>query len=446
MEKNVGVCIPGETMELDGVTVTGITSTPTESIFHVQTDFGIPDECPDCHVKLHKHSSKTISVHHTPFTGKPSSIKVTKTRKICPSCGKLFYCDVLPFAASGRNVTKALERKVVELGMETTFTHAQKELGISDSTIERILEDYVDEKEASYKFELPYAMGLDEVKIGATYRTTVTNLQKRTLIDFLERRDGRFLVDTFRSKYSESERARVRWVCTDMYRPFEKPLQALFPNAEWVIDHFHVVKMANDCVEEIRRNLQKELADPKLAKGIKKRLRYVLLKRLKDLTIEEEAKLALVKTAIPNLIKAYGIKEDFYGIYECGTKEEAQKAFDEWEANLPDASLFDPFKDLAKTVRNFYQPIFRYWDSSGITNGYTECANNLARCIDRRARGLRFKILRGKLLYNEKALQAGKVSGKAFGADTRVFVSTTTGEVFHSNPDGEDIQEVDVPF
>lgn len=446
MNKNQNVRIPGSTMELDGITITGIRSTAIGSIFVAETDYGIPVECPDCHIKLHKHSTKTTTVHHTPFNGKPCDVEIKKTRKICPSCGKLFYCSELPFCDSSRNITKQLEKKVIELGMETTFTHAQKELGISDSTAERILENFIEEKDASHKFELPYAMGLDEVKIGKTYRTTVTNLQKRTLVDFLERRDGKFLEETFRKKYSEAERAMVRWVCTDMYRPFEKPLQTLFPSAQWIIDHFHVVKMANECVEEICRNLQNKLDDPKLAKGIKKRLRYVLLKRNRDFTREDDIKLEMVRLAIPELVQAYGIKEDFYDIYDNGTKEEAQNAFAAWEDNLPEGDLFLPFKKLAKTVHAFYDPIFRFWDSGRITNGYTECANNLARCLDRKARGLRFKILRGKLLYNEKALQAGTFSGKEYGANTRVFVSTLTGEVFYEKPEDDDVEEIDVPF
>ncbi|WP_353885993.1 transposase [uncultured Clostridium sp.] len=32
----------------------------------------------------------------------------------------------------------------------------------------------------------------------------------------------------------------MQWVCSDMYRPFEKSISDAMPNARWAIDHFHV--------------------------------------------------------------------------------------------------------------------------------------------------------------------------------------------------------------
>lgn len=70
-----------------------------------------------------------------------------------------------------------------------------------------------------------------------------------------------------------------------------------------------------------------------------------------------------------------------------------------------------------RVLKSFlYEPIFRYWDSNGLTNGYTECANALARAVDRRARGMRFNMLRGMLLYNPKALADGTIGKREYGA------------------------------
>lgn len=348
--------------------------------------------------------------------GYPNQIELIKRRKRCPKCGKVFNCAPLPFMASKRNITKALVSNLIDFGMRTTFLHAQEHFGISDSTAQRVVADYFSEMDEKHKFELPYCLGLDEVKIGRTFRTTVTNLQKRTLVDFLERRKGDFLKEAFEKRYSEEERAKVRWVCTDMYRPFEKPLKSMFPNAEWVIDHFHVVRYGNECIDEIRRSLQGRIPERKLAKGIKKRLRYVLLKRKKDLTAEERQKIDAISVFVPELRIAYGIKEDFFEIYEQGNREDAETAFANWEHNLPSEAVYDPFRNVSDMVHHFYEPIFRYWDSNGLTNGYTECANALARAIDRRARGLRFTMLRGMLLYNPKALAAGTIGKREYGA------------------------------
>lgn len=168
--------------------------------------------------------------------------------------------------------------------------------------------------------------------------------------------------------------------------------------------------------EEIRRSLQSQIPERKLAKGIKKRLRYTLLKRQKDLTEDERQKIDAISVFVPELKIAYGIKEDFFEIYDQGNRQDAEAAFANWESNLPTESVYDPFRNVANMVHNFYEPIFRYWDSNGLTNGYTECASALARAVDRRARGMRFNMLRGMLLYNPKALADGTIGKREYGA------------------------------
>lgn len=107
MNKNQNVRIPGSTMELDGITITGIRSTAIGSIFVAETDYGIPVECPDCHIKLHKHSTKTTTVHHTPFNGKPCDVEIKKQGRFVLPAGSFFtalsYLSVIPLVTSQNN-------------------------------------------------------------------------------------------------------------------------------------------------------------------------------------------------------------------------------------------------------------------------------------------------------------------------------------------------------
>ena len=88
------------------------------------------------------------------------------------------------------------------------------------------------------------------------------------------------------------------------------------------------------------------------------------------------------------------------------------KAFAQWEQSIPGESLFDSFRDLAKTVHNFYEQIFNYWDCPiAITNGYTECANRLIRETNMKGRGYSFETLRARSLYRKNNLQSIMDSG-----------------------------------
>lgn len=48
-------------------------------------------------------------------------------------------------------------------------------------------------------------------------------------------------------------RDRIRYVAIDMCTVFAAAIRRYMPNATIVVDHFHVVKLANDTVAEVRR-------------------------------------------------------------------------------------------------------------------------------------------------------------------------------------------------
>ncbi|MCI5851836.1 MAG: ISL3 family transposase [Sutterellaceae bacterium] len=428
--------IPGAIFDLPDLQFYEVVDEGSRKVLRAETDWGIPKICPDCGATLHVHSKKSVSMPHTPFGRKAVVLELHKIRKKCPSCGRLFSCPPLPYIVEGRHITVPLKDYLVKtLCSELSFLKVQELCGISDSSAQRIFDDYVTEMTRTHRFPLPHSLGLDEVQIGNVFRTTVTDLNHRTMIELLERRDGNYLKEFFESNYTAEERSNVRWVCTDMYRPFEKPLGQLFPNAEWLIDHFHVVRYANEAVDIIRKDLQKKLDNPALKLGIKKRLRYILLKRRASLEPIDILKIRAVSALVPEILKAYDIKEAFYEIYDEGNKLDAQAAFERWEASLPKESLWEPFHRIARMVRNFYDPIFRYWDANGLTNAYTESANRSIREIDRRARGLRFKFLRGMILYNPTALAKGSVGGTSYGASLDYIVEETQTE--DNSPDNE---------
>ncbi len=85
-----------------------------------------------------------------------------------------------------------------------------------------------------------------------------------------------------------------------------------------------------------------------------------------------------------------------------GLRVEAQRpeSISSMGGYTPEGELFDTFRTLAKTVRNFYTQIFQYWDCPiAISNRYTECANRLIRESNMKGRGCSFETLRGRSLY-----------------------------------------------
>ena len=306
-------------------------------------------------------------------------------------------------------------------------------------TVKNVFEEYIRDYDEKLRFRTPAFLGIDEIKIKRIGEVTViTDLEHRTLYDMLNGRNQRTLTEYFMNM---PDRDKVMWVCSDMYRPFEKSIATAMPNARWAIDHFHVVMKANEAVDSVRRSLQTTMTKKDRIKT-KRGLAYTLKTRRRDLTGEEAEKIRLLRGVdeLKPLATAFDVKEDFFDIWDENptSKRNAQKAFQTWEDNIPEGELFDAFRTLAKTVRNFYTQIFQYWDCPiAISNGYTECANRLIRESNMKGRGYSFETLRGRSLYR-KANLLNIINSGGISIGPRIL---TKGALFTTEAEEESDEE-----
>lgn len=167
------------------------------------------------------------------------------------------------------------------------------------------------------------------------------------------------------------------------------------------MDKFHVVRMANDAVESVRKATRENLT-AKQRRALM-RDRFVLLKRERDLTDQERLLMDGWTKNYPLLGEAYRLKEAFNGIYDCQTPDKAYEAFGDWYKSIPHG-LHGHFEPLTKAVQNWMPEIMTYFEHP-ITNAYTESLNNLIRVINRLGRGYSFEALRAKILFAEGAFK-----------------------------------------
>ena len=235
--------------------------------------------------------------------------------------------------------------------------------------------------------------------------TVITDLENRTVFDMVPGRKQADLESYFSSLEGLD---RVQWVCSDMYQPFWKSIAKYTPNATWVVDHFHVVKGANEALDAVRKGLQGSL-DKKGRLELKKNLAYALRTRTRALNAYEASALRGLRedASYTTLMTAYDLKEGFFDIYDenPASREDAEASLDAWSASIPEDAAFEPFRALARTVENHREYIFNYWDCpSRISNGYTECANRLINETDMKGRGYSFETLRARTLYRRQNL------------------------------------------
>jgi transposase len=180
----------------------------------------------------------------------------------------------------------------------------------------------------------------------------------------------------------------LRAVSLDMGPGYAKSVREHAPQAIVCIDPYHVVQLANQALDEVRRaywNELRSLGDQEAAKRFKDS-RWSLLKKPEKLTDKQATTLARIKTAGGEVWRAYTLKEAVRGIFEPGLSLEDVKILIDRLLSRLARSRLEPFIRLGKTIRKHRDGILAAI-RLGINQGRTEALNNKVRLITRRAYG-----------------------------------------------------------
>jgi transposase len=181
---------------------------------------------------------------------------------------------------------------------------------------------------------------------------------------------------------------RLTAVSMDMTGGYAKSVRHHAPQATVCIDPYHVVQLANQALDEVRRaywNELRSLGDQDTAKRFKD-ARWCLLKRPENLSEQQADTLARLKAAGGEVWRAYTLKEAVRGIFQPGLSlEDVTILIDRLLSRLARSRL-EPFVRLGKTIRKHRDGILAAI-RLGINQGRTEALNNRVRLITRRAYG-----------------------------------------------------------
>lgn len=388
--------IPINMLNLSNFKILNLQESENDYRFLVETKSPSPYYCPKCGTiaNLYKHGKKNQLFFDLPMHAKRVGIYVKRQRNKCRECSGTFF-ENLPDMDVNRSVTNRLMDWIKEASLEKTFTSVAEEVGVDEKTVRNIFNDYVSELEAQTEFRTSKWLGLDEVHLLKNYRFVVTDVENKSVIDILRKRN-KDVVISYLSKLKDIDK--VELVAMDMWRPYKDAVNMVIPHAKIVIDKFHVVKLANEALEKIRKANRQNVSAKERRQLM--RDRYVLLKRRKDLSdFDDQIKLQVWTDMFPLLGQAYELKEQFFDIYEAKTVDEAYKFYQEWLSSVP-KELMTYFEDLIKAMTNWEEEIFNYF-TSPITNAYTESLNRLIKTINHIGRGYSFEALRAKILFTQ---------------------------------------------
>jgi len=386
--------MPANILNLPSYTVTALEQ--NEHDYHIDAVVKEPPtNCPHCQSSnLWNFGHREQMVHDLPTHGRRVGLYVDTRRYQCRACDKTFY-ETLPDLDERRPMTTRLVAWVGKQCIKRTFASIAEEVGIDEKSVRSVFRDYVNELEKTIRFETPKWMGIDEIHLIRP-RGVIANIQNNTIVELLPNRNKDTVVHFL---HHLEGKERIQYVAMDMWQPYRDACMAVIPDAKIVIDKFHVVRMANDAMERVRKGLREKLTT-KQRRGLMHD-RFVLLKRERELTDEDSLKLSGWVKNYDVLGLAYRLKEDFFKIYDAETTDEAFRRYMAWKNQIT-PELMPYFSDLVRAWENWEPGIMGYFDHP-ITNAYTESLNNLIRVMNRLGRGYSFEALRAKILFAEGA-------------------------------------------
>src|SRR5512132_3809863 len=161
-------------------------------------------------------------------------------------------------------------------------------------------------------------IGFDEISVrrGQSYLTVVVDHHTGRLVWAAPGRD-RKTVEKFLDLLGDDRGKRIELVSCDMAEWITRPVAERCPAAEVCLDAFHVVKLATDALDEIRREVWNEArraGEIALARDLKG-ARFALWKNPANLTARQKLKLAHIQQINQRLYRAYLLKEQLRQIY-----------------------------------------------------------------------------------------------------------------------------------
>jgi transposase len=345
--------------------------------------------CPRCNSReVHPRGHQERTFKAVPIGHKPVSVVLPIPRVECPTCGLIRQVPVA-FADPRRSYTRAFERYALELGRLMTIQDVARHLQVGWDLIKDIQKRDLHRRFRKPRLRKLKQIAIDEIAIGAGHRylTVVLNLETGAVV-FVGEGKGADALDPFWKRLRAS-RAKVEAVATDMSAAYVGAVTRCLPDATLVFDRFHVMKLVNDKLAALRRQLyaQASAEDKRILKGV----RWLLVKRPENLEAQRNERERLEEALQLNapLATAYYLKEELGEFWEQDDEEQATAFLLDWLARA-ETSGIKILIGLAKTMRQHALGLLAYYDYP-ISTGPLEGTNNKIKTMKRQAYGYRDK-------------------------------------------------------
>ena len=322
-----------------------------------------------------------------PIGRRPVQVVLDVPRVGCMDCGAVRQVPV-GFADERRSYTKAFERYVLELSRHMTIQDIARHLQVGWDAVKDMQKRSLSRRFKNIKLKHLRQIAIDEIAIGRGHRylTMVLDLISGAVV-FVGDGKGAEALEPFWQRLKRT-RAKVEAVAMDMSPAYISAVLTNLPQAVIVFDHFHIIRLFNEKLSTLRRDLYRE-ATEQLHKDVLKGTRWLLLKNPENLdaTRDEPKRLQEALKLNEPLATAYYMKDDLRRVWEQSDKPAARRVLDDWIRRAETSGIRMLIK-FAHTLAGYRNQILAYYDYR-ISTGPLEGANTKIRVLQHRAYGFR---------------------------------------------------------
>ena len=365
--------------------VTGAEFTPDGLVCDVEPTTEIP-RCGGCGRQVRKvyDQRKPRLWRHLDLAGMSLELRYAPRRLRCPSCG--VTTEMVPWADPMSWFTHAFEQTVGYLAQESSKTVVSTMMRVAWATVGAIIGRVVERMLPHDRLAGLTHIGVDELSYRKhhKYVTIVVDHKTGRVVWAREGKNA----DTLRSFFEELGKERsalIQAVTIDMSQAYISAVSESAPNAQIIFDRFHVQRLVQDALDEVRRAEVRTLEEPKERSALKN-TRFALLKNPWNLTDIEKTKLTELPKMNKRLYSAYLLKESFAAILDRRQPNVVLMKLEEWISWATHSGL-KPFAKVARTITKHLEGIVAYV-ATGLSNARSEGTNGKVRTITRRSYGL----------------------------------------------------------
>lgn len=330
---------------------------------------------------VHDIVNENRTWRHLDFWQYQTIIHARLPRTKCNQCNKIRTIHV-NWSRPQTGFTWHFESHVMTLMKEMPVAAVARIVGEHDTRLWRIFHYYVNLAMQEIDYSKVKRIAIDETssRRGHDYITLFVDIDTKQVLFATEGKDSSVL-ETFKT-YMEKQglsSTQIEECCCDMSPAFIKGIKEHFPNSQVTYDKFHVMKMVNEAVDQVRKEESKNTAELK-------NTRYIWLKNVKNLTTKQNQMLIKLKDTNLQTARAYRLRIAMQDLWSYPTIF-ADLYLSDW-LNWAVRSQLEPMINVAKSIKAHQEGILR-WFHTKMTNGLLEGLNSLVQAAKRKARGYR---------------------------------------------------------